>query len=105
MSKEIICIDIDGVIAGIGLTFLTGYEYCPEMLGAKKAIDKIRKKYLVYLHTGRHIDHAMATIAWLKEHKIKYDHIQFGKPFAKVYIDDKGMRFESWKQIMTELKI
>lgn len=30
------------------------------------------------------------TLRWLREHKVKYHSIQFGKPFGCIYIDDKA---------------
>ena len=36
---------------------------------------------------------------WLEKYEIPYDEIYFGKPNADVYIDDKGLKFESWKNL------
>jgi len=101
--EEAIVIDIDGVIAGVA-PFDWDYSFCPCMAGAKEAIDTIRKEYVVILHTGRHVNWALITIKWLKEHKIKYDHIQFGKPPAILYIDDKGMEHKSWEKTLKQMR-
>lgn len=31
------------------------------------------------------------TVNWLKRHKVPYDELIFGKPYADVYIDDKAL--------------
>ena len=43
------------------------------------------------------------TLNWLEEHGVKYDEIYFGKPNAEIYIDDRAIRFCSWKLIKEEL--
>jgi hypothetical protein len=62
--------------------------------------------HTLIIHTGRHIDKLKATKSWLKKHKVVYDHIQFGKPVADLYIDDRAMRFEGeWtEQKLTALR-
>jgi hypothetical protein len=52
---------------------------------------------LIIIHTGRHIDKLLVTKSWLRNNAagpVMYDHIQFGKPVADVYIDDKALRFD-----------
>ncbi len=39
------------------------------------------------------------TLDWLEKHKIEYDEIYFGKPNAEVYIDDRAIRFSSWRDL------
>ena len=69
-------------------------------------IDEIRSKdYLIHIHTGRHILNSSLTINWLKENKIIYDHIVFGKPPAKYYIDDKGIEFDNWSSVLKKINL
>ena len=42
------------------------------------------------------------TLDWLENHGIEYDEIYFGKPNAELYIDDRSIRFSSWKEITNE---
>jgi len=42
------------------------------------------------------------TLDWLEKHGIEYDEIYFGKPNAELYIDDRSIRFSSWKEINNE---
>ena len=98
-TKPTLCIDIDGVIAQ---TEQVPYEYLDAIPEASKTIEALRAKYFIVLHTGRHYDKAQETIKWLEAKAIQYDTINFGKPPAVAYIDDKGVKFETWEKIRAE---
>ncbi len=105
-----ICIDLDGVIAklkGEGETYLN-VGIVP---GAKEKIDALRKNgHYIIIQTARHMKTCdgnigkviqrigKQTLEWLDKNEIGYDEIYFGKPWAEIYIDDNGFRFESWDQ-------
>ena len=59
----------------------------------------------MFLYTGRHILNSEVTIKWLKQNDINYDHIVFGKPPAKYYIDDKGISFDSWENVLKNIDL
>ena len=100
--EKIIAIDIDGTLC----TISENYEECKLLDNAKESIDYIRSKgYKVFLHTGRHILNSEVTIKWLKQNDINYDHIVFGKPPAKYYIDDKGISFDSWVNVLKNIDL
>ncbi len=103
VRTEAIVIDIDDTLTNKA-PFGWDYSYCSLQKGAKEALDEIIKEYLVILHTGRHIDNLSVTLRWLKVNKIKYDHIQFGKPPAILYIDDKGMEHKSWESTLKKMR-
>lgn len=44
------------------------------------------------------------TTAWLKQNNIKYHQLIMGKPIGDVWIDDRAIRFTSWKEVMEQLK-
>jgi uncharacterized HAD superfamily protein len=44
------------------------------------------------------------TVAWLKQHNIKYHQLIMGKPIGDVWIDDRAIHFTSWKEVMEQLK-
>lgn len=101
-SDNILAIDIDGTICTID----QDYTKCKLMPGCKNAIKIFRKKgYKIYLYTGRHINHAELTFKWLKKNKVFFDHIIFGKPPAKYYIDDRSLTFKSWKNVLKIIKL
>jgi len=100
--EKIIAIDMDGTICSIN----DKYQDCELLEGARESINHIKKKgYKVYIHTGRHILNAEITIKWLIDNKIEYDHIVFGKPPAKYYIDDKAIKFDNWKNVLKTIDL
>lgn len=42
------------------------------------------------------------TLEWLDLNGVEYDEIYFGKPNAHLYIDDRALRFDDWKNLSTE---
>ena len=100
VDDKVIAIDIDGTVCTVEID----YRDCKLMPGCIEAFAKIRQKgYKIYLHTGRHINNFDTTVNWLKENGVEYDLIIFGKPPAKYYIDDRAVRFESWKKTMEKI--
>jgi len=111
MKTKRICFDLDGVIAelkkpGQSYRDLAPFPGAVEKMQALKAAGH----YLI-IQTARHMKTCGAnvglvnariakdTLDWLEQHSIPYDEIFFGKPWAQIYIDDNGFRFESWEQI------
>ena len=105
--QEVLAIDFDGVIHKNSLGFHDGTVYDEPLPGAIDAIVELSKNYRIILYTFKgHPDRPLVngkdgvtlTWDWLKSHNIdKYiEDIVWGKPNAKVYIDDKGYRFENW---------
>lgn len=99
-NEKIIAIDIDGTICSID----EDYSKCNLLPGCLEALDYIRSKgYLIFLHTGRHINNFEVTVNWLTKNGVIYDNIVFGKPPAKYYIDDRSVLFTNWEQIIKEM--
>lgn len=106
-----ICIDLDGVVCRLREAGQTYAELEP----VPGALEKLRALkaagHYIILCTARHMKtcegnvglvvarQGAVTLEWLKRHGIEYDEIHFGKPHAQVYIDDNGLRFESWAAI------
>ena len=109
-----ICIDLDGVICDLRKPGETYADVSP-VQGAREKIQALRAAgHFVILYTARHMKTcegnlglALArigaiTLDWLARHRIEYDEIHFGKPWADVYIDDNALRFESWGTIASD---
>ena len=107
-NKKQIAIDFDGVIHKNSKGYYDGTVYDEPVDGAIDAIKKLSEKYIIILYTfkghperpsvnGK--DGIQGTWEWLEKNGIKQyvNDIVWGKPNAKVYIDDKGYRFENWK--------
>ena len=99
-DRPVIAVDIDGTIC----TPHADYSQCELIPGTREALHRLRNEgYAVFLHTGRHIDKYQTTVDWLAEHEVPYDHIVFGKPPARYYVDDRAIRFESWDATLKEV--
>ena len=92
------CFDIDGTIC----TNTDGdYEHAVPF---KKVIEKINGLYdsghKIIFYTGRGsttgIDWSELTKKQLKNWKVKYHELIMGKPYADLYIDDKGIQSEEF---------
>ena len=105
---ENICIDFDGVIhvmKGYTTDYIgweSGKIEGELALGAKEAIEKLQKRYNVIVFTTR--DNLTTVSLWLNEHNISCKRVTNHKPEAIAYIDDKGIRFESWDQVMDDIE-
>jgi len=83
-----------------------------EMIDAIKNAKK--KGFRIVLFTARRMqtfdgninkvieDVADITFQWLKKYDVPYDELQFGKPNAVYYIDDKALRPNEFVNIMKE---
>ncbi|MFQ6056189.1 MAG: hypothetical protein ACE5J3_09450 [Methanosarcinales archaeon] len=98
---KVLAIDLDGVVA----ENTRPYRKAKLIKGAKEAIDKfIKEGWKILLFTSRFQRDEQLTKEWLEEKGIKYDKIIFGKPYYSIYIDDKAVKFENWRQIENEVK-
>lgn len=103
-----ICVDIDGVIAANWrlAQFVPGggsdpYSGCGVIPGALSALKLLKKDgWAIHLYTGRHILHAQVTAEWLERHNIPHDLVVYGKPPARLYIDDRAVRFTNWSDML-----
>jgi capsule biosynthesis phosphatase len=109
-----ICIDLDGVIAEIKKENETYADVKP----IKSAVEKIKKLkengHYIIIYTARHmktcdgnVSKVLAkigriTLEWLDKYNVPYDEIVFGKPWADIYIDDNGYRFNNWNEIQDD---
>ena len=99
-EDKVIVVDLDGTVC----TIEEDYSRCQPMPGSIDALRTIRQKgYKVYIYTGRHINHFELTTRWLERNGVEYDHIVFGKPPAKYYVDDKGIQFTTWSKTLEKL--
>ena len=106
-----ICIDLDGVICNLKKGE-ESYEDLKPMAGSIEKINQLKNAgHYIIIHTARRMkthnsnkgkllkDIGKITLDWLIKYNVEYDEIYFGKPWANVYIDDNGYRFENWDKI------
>ena len=108
--------DFDGVIHAYSRGYHDGTIYDNPVPGAFNALTRLMERYAVVIFTARNI-HQVAE--WLSAHG-NYDVttewtppfwntrgvllVTNVKPVAVAYIDDRGIRFESWDQALAALE-
>jgi len=111
---DTIAIDFDGVIHKNSKGYHDGTVYDEPVEGAIEAIKRLSAKYTIMLYTfkghperpivdGK--DGIQGTWEWLDKYGIRdcVQDIVWGKPNAKIYIDDKGYKFESWSKTLLDV--
>ena len=109
-----IVIDLDGAICPIKQPGQS-YADLEPLPGAIEHIRELRAAgHYIIIYTARNMatcdgnvgklmkNIGKITLDWLERYGIEYDEIYFGKPNANVYVDDRAMRFTSWKDITEE---
>ena len=107
MNTQTLVIDIDHTICVPNDSAMDTYEKYGSATPILPMIEAIRKAkdsgYRIVLFTARRMathngninkvieDVGELTKEWLRENKVPYDELQFGKPNAVYYIDDKAM--------------
>jgi len=111
-----VSIDFDGVIHKSTKGFKDGGVYDPPTEGTKEALRWFKQNgYNVVIYTakvnpdrplvngktGKELIHG-----WLEKHSIDQlvDEVTCIKPRALVYIDDRGLRFHSWEQTISDFQ-
>ena len=110
-----ICIDVDGTICFTKKDHESYADTTP-IPGAIETIQKLKKQgHYIIIATARGMktyhsnvgkitaNQGTILINWLDAHGVPYDEIWFGKPQADYYIDDKGVKFTDWKNVVDEI--
>lgn len=102
--NKLIVVDIDGVLALEQQTIPMGQR--PVISESQESLKLLREKgYKILLFTSRFRSQKEVTVEWLKRNHIPFDDILFGKPRGILYIDDRGYRFEGWKQFLEDMEL
>ena len=111
-----VAIDFDGVVHGNSKGFYDGTVYDPPIEGSIQAIKWFKEQgYDIVLFTAkvkpdRPLVNGKTGEQLIWEWLAKYDissyikEITCEKPRAICYIDDRGIRFESWDQTLAQFK-
>ena len=110
-----IVIDLDGTICPIKESGQR-YEDLKPIAGAIEKIKELKNSgHYIIIQTARNMatqegnvgkvmrNIGKVTLDWLAQYEVPYDEIYFGKPNAHLYIDDRGLRFNSWKEVTPQL--
>ena len=109
-----LAIDFDGVIHKSSKSFYDGTIYDEPVDGVEEALKQLSKDYTLIIYTckanpDRPLVNDKTGIELIWEWLEKYDFAKYineithGKPNAKYYIDDKGIKFTSWNQTIEEV--
>ncbi len=104
-QKRTIAIDFDNVIHDYSEGWKDGTIYDGPVVGAFQAIKKLRDKgYNIVIFTSRPVEQHKEILDWCIFWAIDFDFddipITNIKPIASVFIDDRAIRFTSWKDIL-----
>ena len=109
-----LAIDFDGVIHKSSKSFHDGTIYDDPVNGVEGALERLSEDYTLIIYTckanpDRPLINGKTGIELIWEWLDKYNlsqyinDIVYGKPNAKYYIDDKGIRFINWNQTIKEI--
>jgi len=110
-----LALDFDGVLHKNSKGYHNGTIYDDPLSGTKEALDFLSKKYRLVIYTcklsperplvdGKNAEQMIWE--WLKKHNI-YQYISsmtYKKPRAALYIDDKAIRFDNWKDAIKDIE-
>jgi hypothetical protein len=110
-----IAIDFDGVIHSFDKGWHDGTCYGEPLPGSLEAIKTLSAKYNIIIFTAkakknRPLVNGKTGTQLVQEWLEKYDVMQYineitsEKPRAKIYIDDNGYRFNSWKNTLRDVE-
>lgn len=94
-----ICIDFDGTIHNNKLGYLDGTIYGEPAEGAVFTITNLCKEYRVVVFTARQTKEFKAVKNWLKQYGFPKLEITNKKIPALCYVDDKAIRFTTFKDL------
>ena len=107
-------IDFDGVIHNADKGFHDGTLYGEPLQQAKESLENLSKEYNIILFSckakpDRPLISGKTGVEliweWLKKHDMDeyITEVTSEKPRAKLYIDDRAIKFTSWKEVMDEI--
>lgn len=100
-NKKVIAIDFDGVVHDFKNP-VSGRTMGGPIEGTLDALNLLRDAgYQIIIFTFR--GWAQYVVDWLDYYNIPYDSITNTKPNADFYIDDKGLRFTNWPDIIKQI--
>ena len=111
-----IAVDFDGVIHKNSKGYHDGTIYDEPVEGAREALQKLSEKYTVIIYTAkarrdRGLVNGMSGVQlvwdWLKENDLAQyvSKVTAEKPRAVAYIDDKGIKFDNWNSVLSQIDL
>lgn len=109
-------VDFDGVIHKNSKGYHDGTVYDEPIEGAREALQKLSEKYTVIVYTAKaRKDRGLVNGRsgtqliwdWLKQHDLNQyvSKVTAEKPRAVAYIDDKGIKFDNWDNVLSQIDL
>ncbi len=97
-----IIIDLDGTICDEEKTF--SRSLAQPIPGAVECINTLYERgNIIIIFSARSWMEFEMTTAWLKNNSVKYHQLILGKPIGDVWIDDRAIQFDNWKNVFDVL--
>lgn len=116
IEEPTIAIDFDGVIHKYSKGWQNGKIYDEPVEGVKEALEKLSKKYRLIVFTTREsgtppelgtIKNTSNVWWWLRKNELDkyiYDVTNKKPKEAKLFIDDRAIRFENWEDTLSKVE-
>lgn len=99
MNNKPIAVDFDGVLHNMKDGYDGARPTGKPIEDAKWAMSHLKSKgYILIVFTTR--QEVGYVGEWLEKNRIPYDEVTNKKPIALAYIDDRGIRFTNWEDIV-----
>lgn len=96
-------IDLDGTICTEEKTF--SRSLAKPKKDAVESIQNLKDQgHTIIIYTARSWNEYEMTKEWLKKNDISFDQLFMGKPIGDYWIDDRAIRFTTWKEIIKNIK-
>jgi len=100
-ASKVVAVDVDGTLTVPG-KWIGEHTFYAIANGARDAMIRLKRDgYIIVIHTVRKRKDLVAE--WLHANAIPFDYIE-SKTYARFYIDDRAITFQSWKETMEEVK-
>lgn len=117
MSKPRIAVDFDGVIHKYSKGWFDGSIYDEPVDGARQSLEILSQRYDVIIFTTRLNpnlsgeklpEHEANLKEWLTKYGflegVHYTELTALKPKAKLYLDDRALKFDSWDKALGDIE-
>ena len=95
-------IDLDVTICTEEKTF--SRSLAKPITGAIESIKNLKDQgHTIIIYTARSWNEYEMTSEWLKKNNIPFDQLFMGKPIGDYWIDDRAIRFSTWKEIFKNI--
>jgi len=106
-QARVIAVDFDGTIHDVKNPIKSRRMGGP-IEGAKEALRMLLSKgyeVVIFCYWAKDPQSIKTISDWMTYYRCPYSEITNIKPYAEAYIDDKGIRFTDWEDVLAELHI